>query len=214
MGIVLGRVTVEQPEYKVVSSGTDYEVREYPPAVVAEVKYEGAAYGSNQSDPFRTLAKYIGVFGSPENESKGKPASGEKIAMTAPVITETTESKSESQESEKIAMTAPVITADSGSGSKKESIMQFVLPAKYTLENAPKPKDPRVSIKELPARKLGVIKFSGNATEELTAQKEKQLREALEKAGLKIIGTPTLARYNPPFILNFLKTNEVFLPVE
>lgn len=53
----------------------------------------GAAYGSNQSDPFRTLAKYIGVFGSPENESKGKPASGEKIAMTAPVITETTESK-------------------------------------------------------------------------------------------------------------------------
>lgn len=35
------RVTVEQPEYKVVSSGTDYEVREYPPAVVAEVKYEG-----------------------------------------------------------------------------------------------------------------------------------------------------------------------------
>lgn len=74
--------------------------------------------------------------------------------------------QSESQESEKIAMTAPVITADSGSGSKKESIMQFVLPAKYTLENAPKPKDPRVSIKELPARKLGVIKFSGNATEE------------------------------------------------
>lgn len=32
---------MEQPEYKVVSSGTDYEVREYPPAVVAEVKYEG-----------------------------------------------------------------------------------------------------------------------------------------------------------------------------
>jgi hypothetical protein len=44
--------------------------------------------------------------------------------------------------------------------------MQFVLPAKYTVENAPTPKDPRVSIKELPARKLGVIKFSGNATAE------------------------------------------------
>lgn len=63
-------------------------------------------------------------------------------------------------------MTAPVITADSSSGSQKESIMQFVLPEKYTMENAPKPKDSRVSLKELPARKLGVIKFSGNATEE------------------------------------------------
>eukprot|EP00243_Klebsormidium_subtile_P000543 TRINITY_DN10919_c0_g3_i1.p1 TRINITY_DN10919_c0_g3~~TRINITY_DN10919_c0_g3_i1.p1 ORF type:complete len:204 (+),score=53.14 TRINITY_DN10919_c0_g3_i1:190-801(+) len=192
MGLVLGRVTVEQPKYTVVSSGTNYEVREYPPAVVAEVQYEGAAYGKNQSDPFRTLAKYIGVFGTPENESTSKPESGEKIAMTAPVITETSESKKEKADGEKIAMTAPVITADSSSGSKKESIMQFVLPEKYTMDNAPKPKDPRVSIKELPARKLGVIKFSGNATEELTAQKETELREALGKAGLKVTGTPTL----------------------
>lgn len=57
------------------------------------LRFTGAAYGKNQSDPFRTLAKYIGVFGTPENESKSKPESGEKIEMTAPVITETSESK-------------------------------------------------------------------------------------------------------------------------
>lgn len=48
----------------------------------------------------------------------------------------------------------------------------------------------------------------------VTAQKEKELREALEQAGLKVTGQSTLARYNPPFVLWFLKTNEVFLPVE
>jgi hypothetical protein len=43
---------VEQPEYKVVSSGTDYEVREYPPAVVAEVKYEGKWCASHHRNVF------------------------------------------------------------------------------------------------------------------------------------------------------------------
>lgn len=99
---------------------------------------------------FSLLANYIGALGNPQN---AKP---EKIAMTAPVIT-----KSLGNESEKIPMTAPVVTK----GDKNNMVtMQFLLPTTYkTAEEAPKPLDKRVVIKEEKERKYRVEKFGGVA---------------------------------------------------
>lgn len=87
---------VETPDFELIQSTSDYEIRKYAPSVVAEVTYEPSQFKGNRDGDFSVLANYIGVLGNPQNT---KP---EKIAMTAPVITK----------SEKIAIPAPC--ADTG----------------------------------------------------------------------------------------------------
>jgi len=37
----------------------------------------------------------------------------------------------------------------------------FVLPASYTLANAPRPTDPRVTLAEVPPRRMAVVRYRG-----------------------------------------------------
>ncbi|XP_031094521.1 heme-binding-like protein At3g10130, chloroplastic [Ipomoea triloba] len=197
MGMILGKITVETPKYQVIHAAAEYEIRQYPPAVIAEVTYHPTQFKGNKDGGFTLLANYIGALGNPQN---AKP---EKIAMTAPVITR-----------EEIAMTAPVVTKGGG-GEEKAVTMQFILPSKYArAEDAPKPVDERVKIKEEGERKYGVVKFSGTATDKVVEEKVEMLKKCLERDGYKIIGEFELGRYNPPWTLPPLKTNEVMIPVE
>ncbi|KAK8950656.1 Heme-binding-like protein [Platanthera zijinensis] len=199
MGLILGKISVDTPKFQIIRSAPDYEIRTYAPFVVAEVTYDPAQLGGPDGG-FRILASYIGVVGEPQNS---RP---EKIPMTAPVITKTPP--------EKIAMTAPVITRD-GRGTEATVTMQFVLPAKYArAEDAPQPTDERVRIREEGERKYGVVKFSGVATEAVAAEKAEGLRRRLERDGYSVMGNYVLARYNPPWTLPPLRTNEVMLSIE
>jgi hypothetical protein len=65
----------ERQEFKVLRTYEDFEVREYLPCVIAEIKIS-AQYSTAASAAFSSLFNYI---------SKGNKAS-QKIAMTAPVI--------------------------------------------------------------------------------------------------------------------------------
>nr|GLL26909.1 heme-binding-like protein At3g10130, chloroplastic [Ipomoea trifida] len=202
MGMILGKITVETPKYQVIHAAAEYEIRQYPPAVIAEVTYHPTQFKGNKDGGFTLLANYIGALGNPQN---AKP---EKIAMTAPVITR-------ESSSEQIAMTAPVVTKGGGGDEEKAVTMQFILPSKYArAEEAPKPVDERVKIKEEGERKYGVVKFSGTATDTVVEEKVEMLKKCLERDGYKIIGEFELGRYNPPWTLPPLKTNEVMIPVE
>lgn len=202
MGMIFGKISVETPHYELIQSTPDYEIRKYSPSVVAEITYHPSNFNGNKDGGFSVLANYIGALGNPQN---AKP---EKIAMTAPVITQ-------SSTSEKIAMTAPVVTKGGGGGENKAVTMQFLLPAKYQkAEEAPKPLDERVVIREEGERKYGVVRFAGVATEDVVNEKVNKLRKSLEKDGYKVIGEFLLARYNPPWTLPTLRTNEVMIPVE
>jgi hypothetical protein len=107
-------------------------------------------------------------------------------------------------------MTALVITDDKQAPGKVT--MQFLLPSKYTkVEEAPRPTDERVVIREVPERKFG---FSGVATETAVREKAEGLKAAQDKDGHAIKGPFVLARYNPPFTLPPLRTNEAMFPVE
>lgn len=221
MGIVLGRITVETPKHEVVHTGAGYEIRKYPPCVAAEVTYDPKEMKGNPDGGFTVLGSYIGALGKPQNAKPEKIAmtapvvttgnegdSSEPIAMTAPVIT-----TSGAAEPEPVAMTAPVITDDQQAPGKVT--MQFLLPSKYTkAEEAPRPTDERVVIRELPERKFGVVKFSGVTSEKAVREKAEGLKVALEKDGFTIKGPFVLARYNPPWTLPPLRTNEVMFPVE
>lgn len=197
MGMVFGKIGVETPKYEVIKTTPDYEIRKYAPSVAAEVTYDPSQFKGNRDGGFMILANYIGALGNPQNT---KP---EKIAMTAPVITK--------DSAEKIAMTAPVVTNE----RNKMVTMQFILPASYgKVEDAPKPIDERVVIREEGERKYGVVKFGGVASDEVVKEKVEKLKLSLEKDGFKVVGEFLLGRYNPPWTIPMFRTNEVMIPVE
>jgi hypothetical protein len=66
----------ERQEFKLLRTYKDFELREYLPCVIAEVRVSGQ-FSTSSSSAFSTLFNYI---------SKGNNSS-QKIAMTAPVIT-------------------------------------------------------------------------------------------------------------------------------
>lgn len=67
---------IETPNYKVIKTIGDVEIREYPQMILAQTKLGGSRYDSNGNKGFGTVANYI--FGGNQQQ--------QKIAMTAPVI--------------------------------------------------------------------------------------------------------------------------------
>jgi len=67
----------EQPDFAVVRTDGDFELRDYPALVVAEVSNAGTRESASGAS-FRRLAAYI--------FANDRPEGGEKIAMTAPVL--------------------------------------------------------------------------------------------------------------------------------
>lgn len=109
------------------------------------------------------------------------------------------------REGEKISMTAPVTQQKSGG----DWTVQFIMPSKYKLQDLPKPDNAEVRLREIPAKKRVAIQFSGRQTDELLQEKEKELRDWLDKRGMKIKGQPMYAYYNDPFTPGFMRRNEV-----
>jgi DNA gyrase inhibitor GyrI len=71
----------EEPEYALVRAEGDFELRDYPALVVAEVTSRGDRQRASGAS-FRRLAAYI--------FAQDRPQGGESIAMTAPVIQQET----------------------------------------------------------------------------------------------------------------------------
>ena len=187
---------IEEPAFETAKQSGDFEIRRYAPMIVAETRVEGDLWGAS-SEGFRVIAGYI--FG---NNTSAKGAGSEKVAMTAPVTVEAAP--------EKIAMTAPVTTEGEGGGFR----MHFVMPSDYTLATLPKPKDDRVKLREIPARTMAVVKFSGFTGEGKVKEKTDELLAWMKAGGIEPAGAPQLARYDPPWTLPFLRRNEVMVPVK
>ncbi len=181
---------VEQAQYGVLKKEGMYEVREYKARIVAETTVEGS-YDESLNKGFSIIAGYI--FG--DNTAQ------EKIAMTAPVTQKT---------SEKIAMTAPVVASLEGSSR----VISFVMPASYTLATLPVPNDARVSLKEVPAQKIAVLRFSWFRSESRVIEKQRLLQDALSKDGVVIVGTPSYAGYNAPWTPPWMNRNEVQVEIK
>jgi len=180
---------VEQPKYSVVASEKDIEIRNYAPVIVAETEVAGERDNAI-SGGFRTIADYI----------FGNNLSSQKVAMTAPVT---------QQASEKIAMTAPV--TQQGNGNTWQ--VRFVMPASYTMDTLPKPKNPAVKLKEIEGKRFAVIRFSGMAGEDSLKRHTDELEAYLRSKKLQSLSAPTYAFYNPPWTLPVLRRNEVMIEV-
>ena len=138
----------------------------------------------SDNDAFSLLFNYI----------SGSNQKDQKVDMTAPVLT-----------SEKIEMTAPVFSS--------KSKMSFVMPAKFTIHNIPKPSNPNVKIEELPAAKLAVIRFKGYTRQKDVNKYKNALLNVLAQNNIKTEGEPVLMRYNSPFAPGFIRRNEIGIKV-
>ena len=87
------------------------------------------------------------------------------------------------------------------------------MPSGYSLDSLPVPLDPRVLLREEPAKLMAVRSYSGRWTEANYRENESLLLAAVEKAGLTPVAAPVYARYNTPFSLPFLRRNEAMVEV-
>ena len=178
----------EQPEYQVLGSGEDYEIREYAPYIVAETQVDGNLRRSGNA-AFRRLAGYI--FGNNDAD--------QKMNMTAPVETRRGDD-------------APASMLAQPDGDEQFRYA-FVMERAFDMETLPKPDDARVTLREVPARVVAVRRYSGRWSDGNYQQNESELLSAVRRDGHTPTGAPMLARYNGPFTPWFLRRNEVMVDI-
>ena len=179
---------VSEPEFKRVSQDGDVEIRDYGPVLVAQMSFVGSRDKAVKAG-FELLSGYI----SGDNEA------AQKIAMTAPIA----------------QFRSSLLTASlPGEGQAKtddsaEWTVRFMMPNGLTLSNLPKPDDRRIMVVKVPARRVAALRFSGLWTDSNFASHRDQLAAWLKSKGLKPVGEPTYAYYDPPWQPFFWRRNEI-----
>jgi effector-binding domain-containing protein len=182
-------MAVEETPYEVVKTDGSFEIRDYGSYILAQTFVEGD-FEDAGSKAFKRLFRYI----SGDNRAQSK------IAMTAPVSQST---------GEKIEMTAPVGQEKSGD----QWVVSFMMPASYTMETLPVPDDSKVTLRQIPERRMVAVRYSGFWSEKNYKKNKLKLENWIQEEGLTVIGAPIWARYNAPFVPWFLRRNEILIPI-
>jgi effector-binding domain-containing protein len=183
-------MATEEAKYTLKLKEKVFELRAYEPHIIAETVV-GGDFEDAGNEAFGRLFKYI----------SGNNKSQEKVAMTTPV--------GQAEASQKISMTSPV-------GQKEQDgkwVVSFMMPASFTLETIPEPKDPNVVLRQVPERYIAAIRYSGFWSQKGYLRNKAKLQEWIKVKGLRILGEPIWARYNAPFTPWFLRRNEILFPV-
>lgn len=180
-------MAVEHPPFTTRLHDGAFEVREYPGLVAAEVTVAGDRQQA-ASRGFRRLAGYI--FGGNSRR--------DSIAMTAPVTLSPAD-----------GVLAPLTVQPQGAAW----VVRFTMPRRYAIGALPAPADPQVKLRAVPAVRTAVVRFSGLAQPAEVRSKEGELRGWMAAHRLRAAGPASLALYDPPWTLWFLRRNEVMIPV-
>jgi len=192
-------MATEEPKFETVSQHGYIELRRYAPFIVAETFVEGSMDAASGKG-FRAIADYI--FGNNVAVGQASAQSAEKIAMTAPVALEP----------------LPAATQVSAQPQAMQGVnrwrVHFVMPSAYTLATLPKPNNPAVALREVPAKTWAVLSYTGFNTEAGIQQRTDELVAWLAERHIKTIGSPQLARYDPPWTLPMFRRNEIMLETQ
>jgi hypothetical protein len=108
---------------------------------------------------------------------------------------------------QKIAMTAPVVMKMGDT-----SVMYFVMPKQYKIDELPKPTSSKVNILEEGEKYLAVVTYSGFSSAEKIEVQRKKLETVLNQNQIKTMGSYLYMGYNAPWdIIN--RRNEVAIEV-
>lgn len=181
---VLREKATPGPDYRVLVSDGDLQIRSYPALKVAETIVAGPRKDA-LNEGFGILADYI--------FAKSRP--GEKLPMTVPVL----------QDAGNPMASDPPLFDDEVEGGWR---VRFIMP-----DGAELPEPPEgVSIIDVPARRIGVATFHGTAHDDRLEAAEDRLRGWLARHGEECAKVdPEYAFYNSPMIPPPLRRNEVLL---
>jgi hypothetical protein len=173
--------STEEADYRPLETDGDHQIRDYPGLTVAETIVNGSRKDA-LGDGYRILADYL---------------AGAEVGFAVPVM----------QDAGDPMASDPPLFDDELEGAWRT---RFVIPAGIGAADLPDPPE-GVDLVELPPRKVGVVSFSGRATDNLLKEQEDRLRGWLAKRGEKSNGEPEYAFYNSPMIPGPLRRNEVWL---
>jgi hypothetical protein len=163
----------DQPNYKLIERDGYFEIREYPGLVTAATEAHGPRAAALERG-FKTLADYIFA----------KSRRGDKIAMTAPVL--------------------------SDGSSKSGWRTRFIMPAGKARADLPAPPS-GVTLANEPPRRVAAVRFAGRANDADLAAKEGALRSWLQLRAFPNEGLAEHAFYNSPVMPGPLRRNEVII---
>ena len=175
-------MALEEPNYKIIKSNENYEIRKYSDRLAVEVEF------SSESSGFRYLFNYI----------SGENTTSEKVNMTVPVT-----------QSTKIDMTAPVTQ----SNKDGKMLMQFYLPSKFSIDNAPIPTNKRVKLVTIKGGYYAVKRYSGRTSDTNYKKHLEKLKEHLISDSIETLDDGIKAIFNGPFTLPILRRNEVMMKI-
>jgi DNA gyrase inhibitor GyrI len=176
----------EEPDYRVLATDGDFQIREYPPMTVAETVVFGPRRDA-LSQGFKALADYIFA----------KNRDGEKLPMTVPVMQDA---------GDPMASDPPMFDDELEGGWRT----RFVMTEGRSAAELPKPAE-GVELIEIEPRRVGVVSFTGRPDDRGLAEQEDRLRGWLARRGEASEAEPEYAFYNSPVIPGPLRRNEVWL---
>ncbi len=180
LGWKTSRAGYEGPDYEIVASHGDVEIRRYEDMIGAATGMGGATGNEGERNSgFGRLFRYI--TGANERE--------EKIAMTSPVFVET-------------------------DNQAREGTMIFLMPRQTIEAGVPAPSGEAVSVRPIDGGLFAALRFHGYRSKESQRAALTEIRETVTAAGLEPVGEPFFAFYDPPWIPEFLRRNEVLVRVE
>ncbi|MBC6497997.1 MAG: heme-binding protein [Alphaproteobacteria bacterium GM7ARS4] len=173
----------QEPDYTLLKQDGDIAIRDYAPALVAEVVVDGnreeAAYQA-----FSILVDYI----------QGANQKQQAISMTTPVIQQpSVHIQRQQRENER----------------DNAWRIGFYLPATFSAEDSPTPDDQRIVLRRIPKTRFASIRFSGRHSDNNFYQHASMLRRYLLKQTIPFDEPPIFAYYDSPFTPWFLRRNEV-----
>ena len=187
----LARLFTEKPTYELERRCGEMELRLYPELVQAETTVAEEDWDQALAEGSRRLAAY--VFGA--------NAQQEHISMTSPVL-------SSPADRNELEMISP-LNARTAEGYT----VAFLMPRERKLPSLPRPRDSRVTLRALPARRVCVLRRRGRFTCERLRAVESRLLALVERAGLCAISEPAFAAYDPPWTLSILRRFEIWVDV-
>ena len=112
-----------------------------------------------------------------------------------------------------LPMTAPVNQQPQGGGAS-DWLFQFAISPEYLRSMVPRPANPDIKLRQVPAHFAAARRYRGNWSESRYREQEHALLAALNQAGIETVGSPMFARYNAAFVPGFLRRNEVIVEVK
>lgn len=167
------RAATETPEYKVVRAEGTFEIRDYPALTVATTPMEGGEMNGGFGKLFRFIT--------------GSNEGSEKIAMTSPVLIDTTTDK---------------------------RTMSFIMPKKAVETGVPRPSGESVTLGKVPVARFAVLRFAGGRRAKNEKAAIEKLKTWLVVEKLTGNGAPTFAYYDPPWTPTFMRRNEVMVRID